>query len=62
MCQPIFSEQKITTSVTIFPGSTVLLASRRNLEQLPKFGKDPLVRFTLILISARLVEPGQTPK
>ncbi|HSI11219.1 MAG TPA: M56 family metallopeptidase [Chthoniobacter sp.] len=59
--QPIFSERKITTSVSMKSGTTMLLGGLRR--DTPVEGKPPLSFYLYIFITARIVEhPGALPR
>ena len=54
--QPIFSNRKVTTSVSIWAGQTVILGGMKR--ELKEEGKAPVSRFLYVLISARFVNPS----
>jgi beta-lactamase regulating signal transducer with metallopeptidase domain len=57
--QPIFSERKITTNVSIRSGTTILLGGLRR--DTAQEGKPPLSSYLYILITARIIDHPAVP-
>lgn len=57
--QPLFSTRKVTTSISVFSGQTVMLGGFKR--DLKGERKATLSRFLYVLISARIVDPSAPP-
>jgi hypothetical protein len=57
--QPIFSTQKITTSISIFSGNTIVLGGLKR--EVREKGKKPEVRVLYVLVTARYMDAKDSP-